>query len=262
MRARGTKIAPFGPAGLQAVLLALALGVGLPLVSACSASSQTAGEQAGKAQEAEGQDAEQATEAQDAAADAEAQAEDEAVVWPDEYFDRRGDVSVLALCELSGKELTQFLEEEDYVWSSRDQMWLKEDGSAALVACGPKGSYLDKEQIAELDPAWQEANATYRLVTSGYRNPRKAFEGVAGKIMTSLDVENTDLGTVGVVQGTEPDARLLVVATKGEGAMVVSVFGEQAIAEGRLELLADRELGSTIDEAFEALVGRPVKLEE
>lgn len=259
-----------GARTLASWILAVVLAVSSVATTSCAKGDGVAGGSATTGQvdasgDANGQDGDATVE--DAVAEAGGEAgevvlEEVPVEFDDECTDRRGDVSVYALCELTGSELVELLEEQDYVWSSRDQMWLKGSGSAALVACAPEASYLSREQMEELGRAVDEAGVSYRIVTSRYNNPRRAFDGVAGRVMVVEDVAYTDLGVVGVVQGTDPETRALVVATEGDGAMVVSVFGNEALAAGMLDERADRELGATIEDAFEALVGRSLEVAE
>lgn len=255
---------------LASWVLAVMLVVSMGILSGCATSTGTSGggsAESDTADEATTAATDEASEQEADAASQDAESDEPALVevpyeFADECTDRRGDISVYALCELTGADLSVLLEQQDYVWSSQDQMWLKNNGSAALVACAPSTSYLNREQIEELGRAVDEAGVSYRIVTSRYSNPRRAYDGLVSRVMTSEDVEYTDLGVVGVVQGVDPETRALVVVTEGDEVMVVSVYGSEALAAGLLDEMAGRELGSTIEDAFESLVGRPLETTE
>lgn len=181
--------------------------------------------------------------------------------WADECLDRRGDVTVYALAELKGGQLSALLLEQDYVWSERNQMWLKQDGSAAVVVNDVKGSPMANEDVAPLDAGSATTSATYRLVTSGYSSAKKAFEGLASRVMTCEDVEHAQSGTVGVLAGPS-GRRCLVLVTKSDNVYVVTMAGEDAVATGLLDTLLGQELGTSVDEAFAALAGRSLRTPE
>ncbi len=174
--------------------------------------------------------------------------------WAKECTDRHGDATAYALSELKGWQLETLLLEQGYVWSAQDLTWLKGNGSAALLVRSSGASYLGDEQIAKLDHGALEAVA-YRIVTSEYSNTRRAFDALAAKTMTVIDVEHADDATVAITSGPMGQ-RMLLVLNESNDVIVLTAFGEGALEAGLLDEMADRELGTTIDDAFLALAGR------
>ena len=239
--------------------MALMLAALLLTCTGCSGNAQ----QGGAASQADADDtvAEQQDEAtaQDEATPAVGRASGDAALdaWADECLDRRGDVTVYAISELKGGQLNALLQEQDYAWNERNQIWLKEDGSAALVVCDEKGEHLTADEIASLSAGSSEGAVSYRIVTSGYNSFKKAFEGLAEKVMTCEDVCYWDDGAVGVVSG--PSAgRSLVLVSKSNDVYAISVFSEEAVAKGLLNKESGTDFAQDIDGAFEALSGRAI----
>lgn len=175
--------------------------------------------------------------------------------WADECFDRHGDITAYAVLELRGAQLETVLEQQGYVWSERSQMWLKEDGSSALTVLDDTGDPLPKAAVAELGAGASEASVSYRLVTSGYSTPQRAFDELVGKVLACDDSQFARQSGVGVAYGPSM-RRALALVTRSNDVYVVSVFGEEAVAAGLLDAATGRELGATADAAFEALTGR------
>ena len=175
--------------------------------------------------------------------------------WADECLDRRGDVTVYALAELKGGQLNALLQQQDYTWDERNRMWVKEDGSAAVVDNGADGKPLASDKISELDAGAVEGSASYRIVTSGYSNAKKTFDALAKKVMECEDVEYADNSAVGVVHGPSLQ-RCLVFVSKSHDVFTVTMLGEEGIKAGFFDQLSGQELGGTVDEVFEALAGR------
>lgn len=240
-------------------VLALVLVGSVPLATGCG--SHTAGQHEQETQASEG-NAEKQSEAtqDDSALDSASRAEGDAAlnVWADECLDRRGDATVYALAELTGGQLEALLLQQDYAWNERNQIWLKQDGSAAVVVLDEKGTPLSSEEVAQLKAGATESKVSYRLVTSGYSSAKKAFEGLASKVLTCIDMEQTESGMVGVLVGPSQH-RVLATVSKENNVYVVTVMGEDAIAEGLFDVLAKRELGRTLDDVFLALAGRSLQ---
>lgn len=173
-----------------------------------------------------------------------------------ECLDRRGDVSAFAVLTLDGPRLEVFLEQQGYAWNERNQLWAKDDGSSAVEALDATGNPLSREQMVQLGVGSVQPDASYRIVTSNYSSVKRAFNGVVGKVMTCDDVEFVDECAVGIA--VCPDqTRCLAFATTSEDVHVVTLMGEQAVKAGLFDQLAGQELGTSIDEVFEALTGRP-----
>lgn len=180
---------------------------------------------------------------------------DEAVDWPDECLDRHGDITVYAVAELTGEQLNTLLEEQDYAWSERNQIWVKIDGSAALVVNDVDGNALSKDRIAALGSGDSDEIVSYRLVTSEYSSAKRAINNLARRTMTLEDAEYLDASGIAVVSSPSQQ-RFLVFASKDNNVYTVSVYDEHAIAKGLFNREAGQDVGSTIDEAFEALTAR------
>lgn len=180
---------------------------------------------------------------------------DEAIDWPRECLDRHGDITVYALTELTGEQLSTLLEEQDYAWSERNQMWVKIDGSAALAVNDAEGKLLKKDEIAALGAGGVEASVSYRLVTSEYSSVKRAINNLARKIMACEDVEYLGTSGVAVVSGPS-EQRCLVFASKNNEVFTVSVYSEPALAQGLFNSESGQELGTTVDEVFAALTAR------
>ena len=174
--------------------------------------------------------------------------------WAKECTDRHGDVTAYALSELKGWQLETLLLEQGYVWSAQDLTWIKGNGSAALLVRSSGASYLGDEQIAKLDHGALEAVA-YRVVTSEYSNTKRAFDALAAKTLTTIDVEHADDTTVAITSGPMGQ-RMLLVLNESNDVIVLNGFGEGALAAGLLDEMAGRDIGTTIDVAFETLTGR------
>lgn len=188
--------------------------------------------------------------------------EQETIEWADECTDRRGDATCYAVAELDGMQLESFLLSHGYVWSERNLMWVKEDGSSSFTVLDAEGVALTNIQVEELDAGALTKDVSYRLVTSGYSSARRAFAALAGNIMPCDDSEIVDESGAAIVTSTTGN-RLFVFVSTSNDTHVITVLSQDAVAEGLLNKIAGRELGTTVEEAFAALVGRePAKPEQ
>lgn len=239
---------------LSLLAFALVLACGALLVTGCSKAPEPAGPGEEATQDTDDQAEATPADAQDAATEDD-EATDEPIDWPNECLDRHGDITVYAITELTGAQLNMLLEEQDYAWSERNQMWIKIDGSAAFTVCDGEGNLLGKEAIAELGTGATEAGVSYRLITSEYSSVKRAINNLARNVMTMEDVEYLDTSGIAVVSGPSLQ-RCLVFASRSNDVFTVSVYSEQAVAEGLFNREAGQDVGATIDEAFEALTAR------
>lgn len=241
--------------GMAGLALAAALAGSLVLLPGCATSGASSSSDEQATSELQ-QDA-QANDAEDTVPAGEGRMEGDAALgtWADECLDRRGDVTVYALAELKGGQLSALMQQQDYSWDERNRMWVKEDGSAAVVVNGADGKPLASDKISELDAGAVEGSASYRIVTSGYSNAKKTFDALAKKVMECEDVEYADNSAVGVVHGPSLQ-RCLVFVSKSHDVFTVTMLGEEGIKAGFFDQLSGQELGGTVDEVFEALAGR------
>lgn len=177
--------------------------------------------------------------------------------WPDEAIDRHGDASAYAVAELKGWQLETLLQQQQYAWSERNQMWIKEDGSAAVVVQNARGETLSDDDIAKLEEGVSEAEVSYRIVTSKYSNVKRAFKGLASAVLTCDDSEIIDGAAIGVCTGPS-GKRCLVIVGESNDTIVATVVGEEAVKSGLLETIAGKQVGTSIDSAFEAMTGRAI----
>lgn len=236
-----------------AMALLLACGV-LPLVGCAQATDTAVQSEASETQTADEQTTDEQSDTEETAA-GEDESTEEAIEWPDECTDRHGDVTVYAVTELTGEQICALLEQQDYVWSERNQMWIKMDGSAAFVVNNAEGEPLSKDEIAQLGTGGTEASVSYRIVTSEYSSAKKTLNNLARKIMTCDDIEYLGTSSVAVVYGPS-EQRCLVFVSKSNGVFTVSVYSEPALAEGLFNNESGQELGATVDEVFETLTAR------
>ena len=231
----------------QAVIgLALALFVcGL---TGCAQNASPSGSDASSTETSE-----QVTEEAEATGDA--TAEQEPIEVPDGCLDRRGNLTALALTEMTGEQLIALLAQQDYSWSERNQLWNKEDGSAAFVVLDAKGRPLNEEAVIGLGVGMDEDSVSYRLVASNYTNPKRAFERLAGRLLEVEDVEYTDTGAVGILHD-ESSRRCLVFVSTSKGVHVVNVYSEGAVEAGLFADAAGLDDAKSLDSAFEKLTGR------
>jgi len=246
------------------VLPLLLLALSAPLATACSAqgAQESAATTASDEQAApQAQDGEAAAGDDQVAGAGRTEGDAALGAWADECLDRRGDVTVYAISELKGGQLNALLQEQDYSWNERNQMWVKEDGSAAVVALDEKGEHLTADEMAALAQGSAEQKVSYRIVTSGYNSVKKVFDGLAGKVMTCEDVCYVEDGAVGIVSAASA-RRSLVLVAKSNNVYTVTIMGEDAVAQGLLDNAAGKNVGTSIDEAFATLAGRAPGSEE
>lgn len=257
---KGKRITPL--AVITRACMTCALAASLVGLAGCSQASPEPAAPAGT------QDTTAATEAEDDAHDLPVEApegegatEDEEGVsfdnWAPECLDANGDVTVYALSELKGWQLETMMQQQEYTWSARNQLWVNKDDSVALVVLDSKGEELSDEGIAELDRGSFEAAAGYRIVTSRYNSVEKAFDGLVGKVMVCEDSAFEESSGVAVVYGPSMHRSLVFLSTSDD-VICLTMYGEEAVAAGLFNTEAGSELGKTIDETFETLVGRPV----
>lgn len=268
--------------GVLVMLLTCTLAATPLALSAC----QTSREDTEVAETDTTEPAEDATEAEDATTDDES--EEEELSWQDfceehdlnagSCLDRNGDPTAYALWMLPGDYLDALLEGQGYVWSTRDLMWIKGDGSVALLVVDGAGDPVSRDEIQGSCPAMiSEGDNTFaqlgwRVVTSKFSTPKKAFEAVVSKACAASDVEYVDKGGVGLFQtvavpaatevtesseATEDtvDSNLVFISTNND-TIVVSLFSKQAVENGVFTQVAGRDLGTSPEAAFEALAGR------
>lgn len=208
--------------------------------------------------QADGENAATQTEPEQSQDDEEA-FEDEAsfASWPDEAVDRHDDASAYAVAELKGWQLETLLQQQRYVWSERNQMWIKEDGSAAVVVSNAQGETLSDDDIAKLEEGAAEAEVSYRIVTSKYSNVKRAFKGLVRDVLTCEDSEIIDGAAIGVCTGPS-GRRCMVIVGESNDTIVATVVGEEAVKAGLLESISGKQVGTSIDSAFEAMTGRAI----
>lgn len=226
----------------------LVLAVSVCGLAGCAQNTGSGGSDASSAEVSE-----QSTEAADSAEDA--TAEQEPLEVPDGCLDRRGNLTVLALTELPGEQLLALLAQQDYAWSERNQLWTKEDGSAAFVALDAEGKPMNEEKVAGLGAGIDEAAVSYRLVASNYATPRRAYDRLAGRMLETVDVEYMDVNVVGILHD-DIARRCLVFVSTSNGVQVVNVFGEGAVEAGLFADASGLEGAKTLDGVFEKLTGR------
>lgn len=175
--------------------------------------------------------------------------------WSAACLDRHDELTVYAVTTLRGKQIEQLLKQNSYNWNTRNQCWFKDKGTSALAVYGPDGQILNDEEIAELAPGMSEGAATYRIVSSHYSSVKRAFDGLVSGGMTCEDVELTDQSGVAVVADTAGQ-RGIVFLHREEDAITVSFASQEAVSEGLFDTIAGQELGSSVDDVFEALAGR------
>lgn len=174
-----------------------------------------------------------------------------------ECTDRHGNVTAFAVSELTGAQLDVFMPQQGYEWSERERMWIKDDGSSALVAYDAKGEAIAADALAQLGVGSAEAGVRYRLVTSGYPNAQRALEALVSSVMMCEDVEYSLDGSAGVAVAHGPLMhRSLVLVSATDGVYAFDLFSQGAIEAGLLDDVSGKELGTTIEAAFEALAGR------
>ena len=251
------------------VAMALALALAAATGAGCAATSDTSGggeveAQAGASQDVvdeQGDGTEGAEATSQPEGDQAADAATDPDVFDDACTDRYGDPTIYALSVLKGSQLATLLQGQSFAWSTRELLWMKEDGSAVLAVRGVGGENLTEEQALKLGPGTKTKKASYRLVTSHYSSLERAFKAVTGSAMTCEDSTFTDTAGVAVVNSPS-GARVLVLMNVNEGVFVFSVFGEPAIKAGALEEVTGMSLGNSIDEAFLALAGRVPAVEQ
>lgn len=236
------------------MLLAASLACGsLGACAASSSGSQQPSDEAAASEDVSSETTE--TETGEEAVEEGAQDEASFASWADEATDRHGDATAYAVAELKGWQLETLLQQQGYAWSERNQMWTKEDGSAAVVVLDKEGKTVSDDDIAELEEGASEATVSYRIVSSGYSNAKRAFEGLASNVLDCEDFEIVEDSAVGVLSGPS-EKRCLVIVSKSNDVFVATVMSEGAVASGLLEGLVGQPMGETIDEAFELMAGR------
>lgn len=175
--------------------------------------------------------------------------------WAPECLDQNGDVTLYAVSELKGWQLETLLQQQEYSWSTRNQLWVNANSSVAVVVRGADGEELTDDKISELDQGAGEGSASYRIVTSRYSTPQKAFDALVGKVMVCEDSEFAETSGVAVVYGPSKRRSLVFVSTSNE-VVYLSFYGEDAVKAGFFNDEAGSKLGSSVAETFQTLTGR------
>ena len=171
------------------------------------------------------------------------------------YHDSDYNPTVYALVELTGKEVSDLLDSYGFSWDGDEDAWVAGDGTIFGETDGSK--LLDKAEIEKLPKGAAGEPVIMCLIVEGYDTPKAAYQALKGELVAEQYYEGDDT-IAAVVYGPSMVRYLLLVGEGGSGdagEQMVCLATEASITSGALSTLVGQDVGSTLDEVWQSLVG-------
>lgn len=146
-------------------------------------------------------------------------------------FDAQSNVTLRAICELTGKKLQGELENGGYKWTEAPRTWLSSTG--ALVEVQGDGGLLTRDEIDRLDTGAEGSSVAFVVAVNGYETPEAALDGLSANTTVQKKHVNTE-GDVAFasIRNSEKDDYLVAVTKTDNTQQTLLVFTEKAVKDG------------------------------
>lgn len=182
----------------------------------------------------------------------------------EDCFDDRGNLTVYAICELTGAELVQALESEGYAYDTDVRAFMTEDQNARFAVLDADLNSLSRESIAMLERGGGSMPVAFVLHTTGYASAREMMDGLGKCTLRDRKAINDHM-TCAVM--SSPSARDMLVSVSNptdKGLLVMHVMSNEAVAAGMVDKMSQGDpkapvtYGTTIADVWQKLAGVPV----
>ena len=163
------------------------------------------------------------------------------------YFDSKGNVTMPAVCELTGSELQQALASNKYEWFEANKVWSNSSESSLMLLT--KDGAMSKQQIDGLAKGGSGSAAVYSVLSVGYSSPKDAIAAFVGNAEYEGFVGDGQFALVTNSAGQ----RYLVAATPTDGSHTVFAFTEKAVQDGTFNKLVGVNLDTDLDKVWAAI---------
>lgn len=167
-------------------------------------------------------------------------------------FDKRGNVTLYTLSELSGKEIVKALKARGYVWEESAQAWMASNGATFEVQ--DDGGMMSQDAIERISAGADGSSVAFAVLTVGYDTPAAALDALSGDVEikdTCADEEGAIV--FAIIEGTDGNKRLATISETGKKQQMVLFFTEDAVESGLFSEITGVSRGKSIDSVWKAL---------
>ena len=167
-------------------------------------------------------------------------------------FDKRGNVTLYALSEMSGEEISDALQARGYVWEESAQAWMASSGAAFEVQ--DNGGMMSRDAIERIDAGAAGDSVAFAALVVGYDTPAAALDALSGDVKikdTCADAEGSIV--FAIIEGNDGDERLAAVSETGKKQHMIFLFTEDAIEDGLFSQITGVNHGKSIEGVWKAL---------
>ena len=221
-------------------------------LAACGGSSSASSAASASASESASSDSASADDASSASSDVASPSASS--VAADGTIDQHGNVSLYALIELTGPEVTELYENQGYVWNEKDQEFKREADGAFFFSLNDSGKLTADDYVAATDKGGVAIAATYNVV-AGYKDAESALKGNAQCTVEDSYFTEDGVG-VAIIYGPSMEEYLVVVDQYGDRMFELDVYSQDAIASGLVDRIHGGTYGETLKEVWKTLTGQ------
>ena len=167
-------------------------------------------------------------------------------------FDDKGNLTLYAICSLTGEQIVGALEGSGYKWIDSAHTWMSP--TKALVEVQGEGGLLTRDDIARLSQGGAGDAVAYVVMTAGYDSPAAALEGLSVNATIKDKFTGSDDGIVfAVMTGPKKEEYLAAITKTDDAQQTVLVFTKKAVEKGLFSQITGVGSVKSIDEVWKAL---------
>ena len=167
-------------------------------------------------------------------------------------FDSRGNATLYALSELSGKEISDALKARGYVWEESAQAWMASNG--AVFEVQDDGGLMSQDAIERLDAGAQGDSVAYAALVVGYDTPAAALDALSSGVELNDTCADSEGAIVfAIIEGSDGNDRLVAVSETGKKQHMVFLFTEKAVESGLFSEITGVSRGKSIEGVWKVL---------
>lgn len=171
-----------------------------------------------------------------------------------ETLDDHKNITLYAIMELTGPELTDLLQEQGYEWNSAKSAWLREVDGATFFALKETGQFTQ----ADYQAATQKGGVAVAIscnIVGGWKDAQAALSGNAKCVIEDSYFDANGSG-IAIVYGPSMTEYLVIAQPSSESTSELDIYSKEAVGSGMLDQVYGGQLGGSFQEVWKTFTGQ------